>query len=165
MTTYTLSETSPKRCNLTDTEGNVVYKISSPETLGNSDVTIMRGEELIAIIHWKWVERSTLTMNGKTTKINEVFPRPKKLSTSRIYTMSDGYQFQWKGTDQIYAINVENDLNIATYYENKTHLVNDKKSTLEIAAGLSTELTDALVVTWAIYEKKARDNRRSRWGR
>ncbi|CAE6481700.1 unnamed protein product [Rhizoctonia solani] len=164
MNIYTLSETSPKRCDLMDVEGNIVYKISSPVTLGNSDVTIMRGEELIAVIHWKWIERSTLTMNGKTTKINEVFPRPKKLSTSRVYTMPDGYQFQWKGTDQIYAVNVATDLNIATYYQNKMHLVNDKKSTLEIDAEASTELSDALVVTWAIYEKKARDHRRSRWG-
>ncbi|CAE6466282.1 unnamed protein product [Rhizoctonia solani] len=123
----------------------------------------MRGDELIAIIHWKWFERSTLTMNDKTTKINEVFPRPKKMSISRVYTMSDGYQFEWKGLDMIYAVNVETDLNVATYYQNKTYLVNDRKSMLDVAAGASTELTDALVVTWAIYEKKARDWRRSRY--
>ncbi|KDN39676.1 hypothetical protein RSAG8_08704, partial [Rhizoctonia solani AG-8 WAC10335] len=145
MTTYTLSETSPKRCDLTDPEGNIVYKITSPVTPGNSDVTIMRGDELIAIIHWKWFERSTLTMNDKTTKINEVFPRPKKMSISRVYTMPDGYQFEWKGLDMIYAVNVETDLNVATYYQNKTYLVNDRKSMLDVAAGASTELTDALV--------------------
>ncbi|CAE7148978.1 unnamed protein product [Rhizoctonia solani] len=166
MTTYILSQTSPKRCDLTDPEGNVVYQISSPVTLGNSDVTIMRGDELIAVIHWKWLEPSTLTMNGKTAKINEVFPRPEKLSLSvlsRVYTMPDGYQFRWKGLDMVYAVNVETDINVATYYQNKTYLVTDKKSTLDIAAGASTELTDALVVTWAIYEKKARDWRRSRY--
>ncbi|EUC65699.1 ATP11, putative, partial [Rhizoctonia solani AG-3 Rhs1AP] len=104
-------------------------------------------------------------MNGKTTKINEVFPRPKKLSnpSSRVYTMRDGYQFQWKGLDMIYAVNVKTDLNVATYYQNKMYLINDKKSALDIAAGASTELTDALVVTWALYEKKARDWRRSRY--
>ncbi|CAE6530067.1 unnamed protein product [Rhizoctonia solani] len=163
MTTYTLSQTSPKRCDLTDPKGNVVYKITSPVTPGNSDVTIMRGDKIIAVIHWKWFERSTLTMNGKTTKISEVFPRPKKMSNSRVYTMPDGYQFQWKGLDMIYPVNLETELNIATYYQNKMYLVNNKESTLDIAAGASTELTDALVVTWAIYEKKARDWRRSRY--
>ncbi|CUA71406.1 hypothetical protein RSOLAG22IIIB_04621 [Rhizoctonia solani] len=102
-------------------------------------------------------------MNGKTTKISEVFPRPKKMSNSRVYTMPDGYQFQWKGLDMIYPVNLETELNIATYYQNKMYLVNNKESTLDIAAGASTELTDALVVTWAIYEKKARDWRRSRY--
>ncbi|KAH7330609.1 hypothetical protein B0J17DRAFT_678802 [Rhizoctonia solani] len=133
--------------------------------MGNSDVTVMRGEELIATIHWKWFERSMLTMNGRTTNIGDVFPRPKKLSSSRVFTMPDDYQFKWKGVDRIYAVNVETGLNIATYYQNKMHLVSGEKSTLDIAAGASTELSDALVVTWAIYEKKARDSRRSRWGR
>ncbi|CAE6425566.1 unnamed protein product [Rhizoctonia solani] len=123
----------------------------------------MRGEELIAVIHWKWFERSTLTMKGKTTKIGEVFPRPKKMLNSRVYTMPDGYQFKWKGLDKVYAVNVETGINVATYYQNKFYLFSKKKSTLDIAAGASTELTDALVVTWAIYEKKARDWRRSRW--
>ncbi|KAF8680501.1 hypothetical protein RHS04_03917 [Rhizoctonia solani] len=164
MTTYTLSETSPKRCDLTDPDGNIVYKLSSPVTLGNSDVTISRGDEVIAIIHWKWFERSTVTMYGKTTTIGEVFPRPKKLSNARIFTMPDGYQFKWQGLDQIYATNVENDINVATYYKNPMYYFNEKKkSTLDIAAGASMELTDALVVTWAIYEKKARDWRRSRY--
>ncbi|KAF8761078.1 hypothetical protein RHS01_00279 [Rhizoctonia solani] len=146
MTTYTLSETSPKRCDLTDPDGNIVYKLSSPVTLGNSDVTISRGDEVIAIIHWKWFERSTVTMYGKTTTIGEVFPRPKKLSNARIFTMPDGYQFKWQGLDQIYATNVENDINVATYYKNPMYYFNEKKkSTLDIAAGASMELTDALV--------------------
>ncbi|KAL5640576.1 hypothetical protein ACGC1H_001149 [Rhizoctonia solani] len=162
MTTYTLSHTSPKRCELMDPEGNIVYKIFSPATPGNSDVTITRGDEVIAVIHWKWFERSTLTMNGKTTKINEVFPRPKKIFNSRVYTMPDGYQFQWRGLDMIYAVNVQTNLNVATYYQNEMYLINEKKSTLDIAAGVSTELVDVLVVTWVLYEKKARDWRRSR---
>ncbi|CAE6480924.1 unnamed protein product [Rhizoctonia solani] len=131
--------------------------------MGNSDVTIMRGEEIVAVIHWRWVERSTLTMNGRTTKIGEVFPRPKKMSLSREYTMPDGYKFRWKGMYKVYAVNSETGINVATYYQNPLYLVNKKKSTLDIAEGTSTELTDALVVTWAIYEKKVRDWRRSRW--
>ncbi|CAE6506822.1 unnamed protein product [Rhizoctonia solani] len=163
MTTYTLSKTSPTRTNLLDPEGNIVYKISSPVTPANSDVTIRRGEEIIAVIHWKWFERSTLTMYGRTTKIGEVFPRPDKWSNSRVFTMPDDYQFKWKGLDRVYAINLETDLNIATYYQNPFYLVSKKKSTPDIADGASTELADALVVTWAIFEKKARDWRRSRW--
>ncbi|CAE6425575.1 unnamed protein product [Rhizoctonia solani] len=165
MTTYTLSETSPERCNLMDPEGNIIYKISSPVTMGNSDVTIMRGEEVIAVIHWKWFEQSTLTMNNRTTELDEVFPRPKKMSPSRVYTMPDGSQFKWKGADMIYAVNVETRLNVATYYRSRMHLINSKKSMLDIAAGASTELTDALVVTWAIYEKRAKDLRWSMWGK
>ncbi|KAH7330608.1 hypothetical protein B0J17DRAFT_157878 [Rhizoctonia solani] len=139
-----------------------LYKLSSPVTMGNSDVTIVHGEEVIAIIHWKWFKRSTLTMNGIMAKINEVFPQPKKMSPSRVYTMSDGYQFKWKGVNMVYAVNLETGLNVATYYRNGMYLTNTKKSMLDIAAGASTELTDALVVTWAMYEKKARDIRQSR---
>ncbi|CAE7188837.1 unnamed protein product [Rhizoctonia solani] len=102
-------------------------------------------------------------MNGRTTKIGEVFSRPKKMSNSRVYTMPDGSRFKWKGLDVVFAIDVETRLNVAMYNRNAMYLVNDKKSTLEIADGVSAEMSDALVVTWAIFEKKARDLRRSRW--
>ncbi|CAE6391267.1 unnamed protein product [Rhizoctonia solani] len=123
----------------------------------------MRGDELVAIIHWKWFERDKLTMNGKTSTISEAFPRPRKISNSRVYTMPDGSQFKWKGLDVVFAIDVQTRLNVAMYNRNAMYLISDKKSTLEIVAGASTELIDAVVVTWAIFEKKARDWRRSRW--
>ncbi|CAE6473598.1 unnamed protein product [Rhizoctonia solani] len=162
MTTYTLSKTSPINTELADPNGNVVYQISTPFKLGDSETMIRRGDQVIATIQRKTFQKSTLTMGGKSSTINEVFPRSKQLSTSRVYTMPNGESFKWKDTSKLYCVSVDTGLNLATYYRTSLHLVRSKKSTLDILHDADVEKTDTLVVTWAIAEKKARDRRRAR---
>ncbi|CAE6410916.1 unnamed protein product [Rhizoctonia solani] len=179
MTTYILSRTSPKNTVLTNPEGQVVYEISSTYHLGGSETTIKRGSQLLATIHWKAFLRSTITWNGQTTKINEIFPRSRMLSVyglsssyeipkvinalcrSRIYTTPGGEKFKWKDKARLYCVSVDTGLNLATYERVHFRYFRDKKSTLDITSA-GAHLADALVVTWAIAEKKARDRRRSR---
>ncbi|KAH7337498.1 hypothetical protein B0J17DRAFT_629076 [Rhizoctonia solani] len=161
MTTYTLSRTSPKNTTLTDPGGTTVYEISSTYHIGGSDTTIKKGGQTIATIHWKSFQRSTITWNGQTTTIREMFPRSGALSTSRIYTGPSGEQFKWKSSSKLYCVSVDTGLNLATYDRTLFYLVRSKKSTLDITSN-GAHLTDALVVTWAIAEKKSRDRRRSR---
>lgn len=56
-------------------------KVSTPFKIGNSETRISRQGQTIATIHWKVFGKSTVTMNGKTSAINDVFPRSKTLST------------------------------------------------------------------------------------
>ncbi|KAG8687524.1 hypothetical protein FRC11_007082 [Ceratobasidium sp. 423] len=160
MTTYTLSKTSPINTVLMDPDGSVVYEISTPFKLGDSETTIRRGDQVVATIQWKTFSKSTLTMGGKVAPINEVFPRSKQLST--IYTMPNGEKFKWKDTLKLYCVSVDTGLNLATYYRTSLYMVRSKKSTLDVLHGADPEKTDALVVTWVIAEKKARDRRRAR---
>ncbi|KAH7337497.1 hypothetical protein B0J17DRAFT_663217 [Rhizoctonia solani] len=177
MTTYTLSRTSPKNTTLTDPGGTVAYEvrehsrytnaltdivqISSKYHLGGSETTIRRGDHVLVTIHWKLFQRSTITWNDQTTKIKEIFPRARRLATSRIYTTPSGEQIKWKDKMKLYCVSVDTGLNLATYDRIHFRYFRDKKSVLDIASA-GTHLTDALVVTWAIAEKKARDRRRSR---
>ncbi|CUA74369.1 hypothetical protein RSOLAG22IIIB_11157 [Rhizoctonia solani] len=178
MTTYTLSRTSPKNTVLTDPEGKEVYEISSKYHLGGSETTVKRGDQVLATIHWKLFLRSTITWDGQTTKINEIFPRSRRLSLSRIYTTPSGEKFKWKDKARLYVrnsglsravsqlrlylcVSVDTGLNLATYERVHFRYFRDKKSTLDITSA-GAHLADALVVTWAIAEKKARDRRRSR---
>ncbi|CAE7182659.1 unnamed protein product [Rhizoctonia solani] len=161
MTTYVLSRTSPKNTTLSDPGGTVVYEISTKYHLGGSETTIKRGDQLLAIIHWKLFLRSTITWNGQTTKIGEIFPRSRTFSVSRIYTMPSGEKFKWKDKARLYCVSVDTGLNLATYDRVHFRYIRDKKSTLDITSA-GSQFTDALVVTWAIAEKKARDRRRSR---
>ncbi|CAE7182664.1 unnamed protein product [Rhizoctonia solani] len=135
--------------------------ISSTYHLGSSDTTITKGGQILAVIHWKAFQRNTITWNGQTTPISEIFPRPKALSTSRVYTAPSGEQFKWKSSTKLYCVSADTRLNLATYDRTHFYLVRSKKSTLDITSD-GAHLTDALVVTWAIAEKKARDRRRSR---
>ncbi|CAE6435938.1 unnamed protein product [Rhizoctonia solani] len=80
---------------------------------------------------------------------------------SRIYTTSSGEQFKWKDKARLYCVSVDTGLNLATYDRVHFRYFRDKKSVLEIATA-GVHLTDTLVVTWALAEKKARDRRRSR---
>ncbi|CAE6506857.1 unnamed protein product [Rhizoctonia solani] len=162
MTTYTLSKTSPINTVLMDPGGNVAYEIITPFKLGDSETTIKRGDQIVATVQWKTFNKSMLTMGGKSTPIKEVFPRCKQLSTSRIYTMSNGERFKWKDTSKLYCVSVDTGLNLATYYRTSLYLIRDKKSTLDVLHGADSEKTDALIVTWVIAEKKARDRRRAR---
>ncbi|CAE6493543.1 unnamed protein product [Rhizoctonia solani] len=161
MTTYTLSRTSPKNTTLTDPGGAVAYEISSTYHLGSSDTTIKKGDQTLAIVHWKPFQRSTITWNGRTTTIKEIFPRSTALSTSRVYTIPSGEKFKWKNSSKLYCVSVDTGLNLATYDRTLFYLVRSKKSTLDITSS-GAHFTDDLVVTWAIAEKKARDRRRSR---
>ncbi|CUA73464.1 hypothetical protein RSOLAG22IIIB_10820 [Rhizoctonia solani] len=161
MTTYTLSKTSPQNTTLIDPNGTVAYDISSTYHLGGSNTTIKKGDQILAVIHWKAFQQSTITWNGQTTTIKEIFPRSKALSTSRIYTAPSGEQFKWKCSPKLYCVMAETGINLATYDRTHFYLVRSKKSTLDITSN-GAHLTDALVVTWAIVEKKARDRRRSR---
>ncbi|KAB5591470.1 hypothetical protein CTheo_5074 [Ceratobasidium theobromae] len=159
---YTLSKTSPLNTTLSDPGGAIAYEVSTPFKLGNSETIIKRGNQIVATIQWKIFHKDTITMDGRTTTINEVFPRSKKLSTSRVYTMPSGEQFKWKDTSKLYCVSVDTGLNLATYYRTLFHALRSKKSTLDILHGADTRLTDALVVTWVIAEKKARERRRAR---
>ncbi|CUA71374.1 hypothetical protein RSOLAG22IIIB_04589 [Rhizoctonia solani] len=158
MTTYTLSKTSPINTELTDPGGNVDYEISTPFRLGDSETMIKRGDQVIATIQWKTFQKSTLTMGGKSSTTNKVFPRSKQLSTSRVYTMPNGESFKWKDTSKLYCVSVDTGLNLATYYRTSLHLVRSKKSTLDILHDADVEKTDTLVIA----EKKARNRRRAR---
>ncbi|CAE6420259.1 unnamed protein product [Rhizoctonia solani] len=161
MTTYTLSRTSPKNTTLIDPGGTVAYEISSTYHLGGSQTTIKKADQTLATIHWKVFQRNTITWNGKTTTISEIFPRSRTLSTSRVYTTPSGEQFKWKDRAKLYCVSVDTGLNLAMYERTLFYLFRSKKSTLDISSS-GAHLTDALVVTWAIAEKKARDRRRSR---
>ncbi|KAJ1307832.1 hypothetical protein OPQ81_001914 [Rhizoctonia solani] len=160
MTTYILSRTSPTNTTLTSPDGVVTYEISTPDILGPSQTTIKRGDSVIATIQWNLVKGSTITINGRTSPIDEVFPRSGTLSMSRIWTTSNGEQFKWKDSAKLYCVSVGSGLNLATYDRTYFSLFRDKKSTLDISAD-AMHLTDDLVVTWVIAEKKARNRRRS----
>ncbi|KAG9126335.1 hypothetical protein FRC07_003856 [Ceratobasidium sp. 392] len=96
-------------------------------------------------------------MNGKTSAIKEIMPKPKMLSTSRVYTAADGQKFKWKDSKKLY---VNTGFHLATYYRNSFYLLNSRKSTLDISS-TGAPFADVLVVTWVVAEKKARDRRRA----
>ncbi|CAE7215256.1 unnamed protein product [Rhizoctonia solani] len=160
MTTYILSRTSPTNTTLTNLEGVVTYEISTPDILGPSQTTIKRGDTVVATIQWNLVKGSNISINGKTSPIDEVFPRSGTLSMSRVWTTANGEQLKWKDGAKLYCVSVETGLNLATYDRTYFSLFRDKKSTLDISAS-AAHLKDDLVVTWVIAEKKARNRRRS----
>ncbi|CAE6430850.1 unnamed protein product [Rhizoctonia solani] len=152
MTTYTLSRTSPRNTVLTDLDGNIAYKISTPFTLKNITTTVTRADEsdIVAVIHWNVMDKNEITMNGTTRRINDVFPKTKKLGRSRVYTTQYGEKFKWKNTIKLYASKH------ATYYRTFFGGLREKKSTLDIAPS-ALHLSDILVVTWAIMEREGED--------
>ncbi|KDN48654.1 hypothetical protein RSAG8_02641, partial [Rhizoctonia solani AG-8 WAC10335] len=144
MTTYNLSRTSPTNTTLTSPEGVVVYEISTPDILGPSQTTIKRGDTVIATIQWNLVKGSTISINGKTSPIDEVFPRSGTLTMSRVWTAANGERFKWKDSAKLYCVSVETGLNLATYDRTYFSLFRDKKSTLDISAA-AAHLADDLV--------------------
>ncbi|KAG9126336.1 hypothetical protein FRC07_003857 [Ceratobasidium sp. 392] len=160
-TTYTLSKTSPTNTTLTGPDGTVVWEVTTPFKLHDSVTTITRQGQTTATIQWKVFGKSTLTMNGQTNPFNVVMPRPKAMSTSRVYTTADGQKFKWKDSKKLYCVSEDTGLNLATYYRNSLYLLSSKKSTLDISS-TGAPFADILVVTWVIMEKKARDRRRAR---
>ncbi|KDN38440.1 hypothetical protein RSAG8_09534, partial [Rhizoctonia solani AG-8 WAC10335] len=158
MTTYTLSRTSPRNTVLTDLDGNIAYKISTPFALKNITTTVTRADEsdIVAVIHWNVMDKNEITMNGTTQRINDVFPKTKKLGRSRVYTTQYGEKFKWKNTIKLYCVSELTGLNIATYYRTFFGGLREKKSTLDIAPS-ALHLSDILVVTWAIMEREGED--------
>ncbi|KAG9078614.1 hypothetical protein FS749_009332 [Ceratobasidium sp. UAMH 11750] len=122
------------------------------------ETTIKKQGGTIATIHWKVFGKSTLTMDGKTSILKEVLPKPRIMSSSRVYTCADGRRFKWKGSKKLYCVSEDTGLTLATYYCNPFYLLNGKRSMLDISSP-GIPYADVLVVTWAIMEKKARDSR------
>ncbi|CAE6432586.1 unnamed protein product [Rhizoctonia solani] len=158
MTTYTLSKTSPRNTVLTDPDGNIAYKVSTPFTLKNITTTITRADEsdIVAIIHWNVLNKNEITMNGVTQRINDIFPKPNKLGRTRVYTTADGEQFKWMNFIKLYCVSEPSGLNIATYYRTLFAGLREKNSTLDIVQS-ALHLSDVLVVTWAIMEREGED--------
>ncbi|KAJ1310753.1 hypothetical protein OPQ81_009275 [Rhizoctonia solani] len=158
MTTYTLSSNNPRNTVLTDPNGNVAYKISTPFTLKNVTTTITRADEsdVVAVIHWNVLDKNEITMNGTTQRIIDVFPKTKTVGRTRVYTTADGEKFKWKNTIKLYCVSESTGLNIATYYKTLFGSFREKKSTLDIAPS-ALHLSDILVVTWSIMEKEGED--------
>ncbi|KAH7330664.1 hypothetical protein B0J17DRAFT_679051 [Rhizoctonia solani] len=155
MTTYTLSRDSPRNTVLTDPDGNIVYKISSPFTLKNYTTTITRADEsdVVAVIHWSVVHKDKITMNGVTQTIDDAFPKSRKLGISRVHTTAEGEQFKWKYSTRLYCVSKPSDLNIATFYQSILSGISGRKSTLDINQS-ALHLSDVLVVTWIIMQKE-----------
>ncbi|CAE6448653.1 unnamed protein product [Rhizoctonia solani] len=131
----------------TDTPLNhdhVVYEISSKYHLGRSETTIKRGDQLLATIHWQVFSTSTITWNGQTTKIKEIFPRSRMLSVSRIYTTPGGEKIKWKDKARLYCVSVDTGLNLATYERVHFRYFRDEKSILDITSA-GSHLADELV--------------------
>ncbi|CAE6486682.1 unnamed protein product [Rhizoctonia solani] len=158
MTTYTLSSNNPRCTVLTDPDGNIAYRISTPFTLKNITTTITRADEsdIVAVIHWNLLDKNEITMNGMTQRVIDVFPRVKTMGRSRMYTASDGEKFTWKNSMKLYCVSELTGINIATYYKTLLPGFKGKRSTLDISPG-AWHLSDALVVTWSIMEKEAQD--------
>ncbi|KAF8599232.1 hypothetical protein BDV93DRAFT_511791 [Ceratobasidium sp. AG-I] len=160
-----MTTTSPTNTVLVDPGGTEAYKISTPFKVGNSETTITRKEEIIATIQWKPFARNTLTMNGITSTVQDVFPRSKAISTSRVYTTAEGLKFKWKGTEKLYCVSEETDLNLATYdryyFAALRGKVRQNFPLRHHNFGVSNG-SYFNVVTWVIAEKKARDRRRAR---
>ncbi|KAG8681410.1 hypothetical protein FRC08_015656, partial [Ceratobasidium sp. 394] len=81
MTSYTLSKSSPTNTTLTDPGGTVVYEITTPFKMHDCETTIKKQGGTIATIHWKVFGKSTLTMDGKTSILKEVLPKPRTMSS------------------------------------------------------------------------------------
>ncbi|KAH7330679.1 hypothetical protein B0J17DRAFT_679145 [Rhizoctonia solani] len=158
MTTYTLSRNSPRNTVLTDPNGNIAYKISTPFALKNFTTTITRanGSDVVALLHWSVLDSDEITMNGVTRKINDIFPKPDSVGRTRVYTTAEGEQFKWKYSLKLYCISEPSGLDIATYYRTLFAGLRGKKSTLDIAPS-ALHLSDILVVTWAIMEKEGEE--------
>ncbi|KAB5591481.1 hypothetical protein CTheo_5085 [Ceratobasidium theobromae] len=153
-----MTTTSPRNTVLTEPDGTAVYKVSTPRKLGNRITTITRGDdsEVVAVIHWNLITKNTITMDGKTQTFDEVFPKPKKLSRSRVYTTAGGEKFRWKNTIKLYCISESTGLSLATYYRVALGGIRSTKSTLDISPD-AIHLKDILVVTWSIMETEGED--------
>ncbi|KAG8731813.1 hypothetical protein FRC11_002164 [Ceratobasidium sp. 423] len=160
MTTYTLFSNNPRCTVLTDPDGNIAYRISTPFTLKNITTTITRGDgsDVVAIIHWNMLDKNeiTITMNGTTQRVIDVFPRVKTMGRSRMYTASEGEKFIWKNGMKLYCVSELTGINIATYYKTLLPGFKGKRSTLDISPG-ALHLSDAVVVTWSIMEKEVQN--------
>ncbi|CAE6509865.1 unnamed protein product [Rhizoctonia solani] len=151
MTTYTLTKDDPSNTVLTDPDGDIAYKISTSYKFPNETTTITRADEsdIVAVVHWNAIGKNTITMNGITQNINDVFPHSSKTKSSRLVTTEDGETLKWKYTVKLYCISQTTDLNVATFYREWF----GKKSTIDIAPSVVRH-SDILVVSWMIMEKE-----------
>ncbi|ELU41024.1 hypothetical protein AG1IA_04958 [Rhizoctonia solani AG-1 IA] len=138
---------------------NMSY-ISTPFRLGGTQTTITHEGRVIATIQWNFFKKDTVTMDDRTSTVKEVFPKMKLLSTSRTYTTLSGERFKWKGTNKLRCISVETHSTLAIYERTIFSRVRKKPHVLNILPN-ADYLTEVLIVTWVIAEKKARSRRRT----
>ncbi|CAE6439977.1 unnamed protein product [Rhizoctonia solani] len=158
MTTYTLLKNNPSNTVLTDPDGNVVYKISTPFKFPSETTTITRADDsdIVAIIYWNAVEKNAITINGITQKVNDVFPKTSKMGSSRLVMTGDGETFKWNYTTKLYCMSEATGLNVATYYRIWFADRRTKKSTIDIAP-CAVKYADILVVSWMIMERESEE--------
>ncbi|CAE6440023.1 unnamed protein product, partial [Rhizoctonia solani] len=124
---------------------------------GGGTTTIKRNGQILAIIKWGVFSRGELTMGGMTASLSEVFPRSGALSSSRVFTTANGERLKWKDKSKLKCVSADGGL-LAEYNPKHFAAIGGKISALEISPN-ATHLTDILVVTWVIAEKKAQENR------
>ncbi|CAE6451329.1 unnamed protein product [Rhizoctonia solani] len=98
-------------------------------------------------------------MGGMTAPLSDVFPRDGSLSTSRLFTTASGEKLKWTDKAKLQCVPIDSDVPLATYDYKHFASIRGKKSTLDISPNAS-HLTDILVVTWVIAEKKAQEARK-----
>ncbi|KAF8599225.1 hypothetical protein BDV93DRAFT_526180 [Ceratobasidium sp. AG-I] len=138
-------------------DGAPLYTVVTPFKLGTRITTISRSGRVIATITWNVMDKDRLSFEGRDEEMKVIFPKPRAVSTSRVYTTASGRSFKWKNDRRLYCVDTETEMNLATYYRVWFQGIRGKKSTLDINDS-SEELMDALVVTWIIMEKYAEDD-------
>ncbi|CUA71350.1 hypothetical protein RSOLAG22IIIB_04563 [Rhizoctonia solani] len=157
MATFNLVKNDARNTTLTDSEGRIVYKISTRVSFPSETTTITRADEsdIIAIIHWNATEKNTVTMNGITHKMGDMFPRSSN-GVSRRVIIGEGETFKWNYTTKLYCMSEATGLNVATYYHVLFANHRSKKSTIDIAQS-AAQHSDILVVSWMIMAKEGLD--------
>ncbi|KAH7330713.1 hypothetical protein B0J17DRAFT_162307 [Rhizoctonia solani] len=159
MTTLTLSKRSPTNNTLTHSDGTV-YEVSTPFRFGSRTTTCRKNGQVLATIKWPTSGKNEVTMGGMTAPLSDVFPGDGNLSTSRLFTTASGEKLKWIDKSKLQCVPVDSDIPFATYDYKHFASIRGKKSTLDISPNAS-HLTDVLVVTWVIAEKKAQEARRT----
>ncbi|CAE6442702.1 unnamed protein product [Rhizoctonia solani] len=167
MATLTLSESSPTNTTLVDPYGKFGLQVSTPCRFTKEITTIKRNGQILATVKWATFGGSELAMGGISAPLNDVFPKSSILSdliilrmknlSSRVFTTASGEKLKWKYKSKLECVSPDSGLPLATYNYKILGGIRNKKSTLEISPN-ARHLIDIIVVTWVIYEKKARDN-------
>ncbi|KAG8768897.1 hypothetical protein FRC12_005285 [Ceratobasidium sp. 428] len=154
MTTLSQTNTSILNTLVTGPDGHAVY-----EVFGGSTTTILRHGTVIASIEWHALGSDSLAFEGREGLMKDLFPRTGTFSKSRTYITRNGMSFKWKGRRELYCVTADSGMNLATYNRVSLAPFRSKKSALYVN-NVGVEIMDALVVTWIIMEKYARDSRK-----
>ncbi|KIJ61070.1 hypothetical protein HYDPIDRAFT_177152 [Hydnomerulius pinastri MD-312] len=171
----TLSSESVRNTIVTNEDGQVLYKTSTPFSIGhgtttihkirpNSDPSDMRDYfDVMGEIEWHLFGSSTFRINGQQMDSNDFLPRHGVMGRKRTFTGPDGRPYRWDMDFRVVVLSLDDDsrAEVTRSHRSTLGIIGPKQQACLDVHPDVMHMLDLIVLTFVYVEKLRMDKERA----